>query len=146
MPEQTPLAVVDGLALTRSRPPAPRTSDELLVELPVGEPLEGHRPAARHSAPAAPGRRGYRLRGRHVRELRVVRMGSSVAVPDVPESDDRLVLQVLRQVPLGDLDAAQVSARAALPPSVVAMALDRLVRGGLARETVHDGRVRFGLA
>src|SRR5690349_23295184 len=118
MPEQTPLAVADTLAVTRSRPPAQRPpssasgdADALPVEAPVDATAEGHRPAARHSAPNAPGRRrppGYPMRGRHVRELRIVRVASAVTVPDVPAGDDRLVLQVLRQAPSGDLDAAQV--------------------------------------
>jgi hypothetical protein len=112
-------------------------------------------PVGRHSAPPqSPGLprlpgigrlRHYPLRGRHVREHRLVRVGGALAAPDVALTDDLLVLQVLRQRPLVDLDAAQVAAFSALPPSVVAPALDRLVRSGLARDTLVGGRVRFGL-
>jgi hypothetical protein len=87
----------------------------------------------------------YRLRGRHVREHRLVRVGGALAAPDVALADDLLVLQVLRLRPLVDLDAAQVAALTALPPSVAASSLDRLVRGGLARDVLVGGRVRFGL-
>jgi len=96
-------------------------------------------------APRPPGRRSRRPRGRHVREQRLVRVGAALAAPDLEVVDDVLVLQVLRRHGSGDLDAAQVSARSALPPSVVASALDRLVRGGLARDLLVDGRVRYGL-
>jgi hypothetical protein len=85
------------------------------------------------------------LRGRHVREHRLVRVGGALAAPDVAHADDLLVLAMLRLRPHVDLDAAQVAALAALPPSVVASALDRLVRSGLARDTLVGGRVRFGL-
>ena len=101
--------------------------------------------APQPDAPRPPGRRSRRPRGRHVREQRLVRVGAALAAPDLEVVDDVLVLQVLRRHGTGDLDAAQVSARSALPPSVVASALDRLVRGGLARDLLVDGRVRYGL-
>jgi DNA-binding IclR family transcriptional regulator len=75
----------------------------------------------------------------------MVRVGLALAAADIAVSDDLLVLQVLRLQPGGDLDPAQVAALSALPPSVVASSLDRLVRSGLARDALVDGRVRFGL-
>jgi hypothetical protein len=109
----------------------------------------GPKPAARHPAPRPPGpgpaTRRYKLRGRHVREHRMVRVGLALAAADIAVADDLIVLQVLRLQPFGDLDAAQVCALSALPPSIVAPSLDRLVRSGLAQDTLVDGRVRFGL-
>jgi len=105
-------------------------------------------PAARRPAPRTPGSGGsrrYRLRGRHIREHRMVRVGLALAAADIAVADDLLVLQVLRLQPLADLDPAQVCAVSALPPSIVASSLDRLVRSGLARDTLVDGRVRYGL-
>ena len=105
-------------------------------------------PAARRPAPRTPGPGGprrYRLRGRHIREHRMVRVGLALAAADIAVADDLLVLQVLRLQPLADLDPAQVCALSALPPSIVASSLDRLVRSGLARDCLVDGRVRFGL-
>ncbi|HEY6796926.1 MAG TPA: hypothetical protein VI248_19825 [Kineosporiaceae bacterium] len=87
----------------------------------------------------------YVLRGRHIREHRLVRVGGALAAPDVAIADDLLVLQVLRLRPAVDRDPAEVAALSALPPSVVASALDRLVRSGLARDSLVSGRVRFGL-
>ena len=109
----------------------------------------GARPAApRHPAaprPVVRAPRRYRLRGRHIREHRMVRVGLALAAADIAVADDLLVLQVLRLQPLADLDAAQVCALSALPPSIVASSLDRLVRSGLARDLLVDGRIRFGL-
>jgi hypothetical protein len=66
-------------------------------------------------------------------------------VPDVDHLEDRIVLQALRRHAGRDLDAAQVGVGAALPPSLTAPALDRLVRAGLAVGSVVDGRMRFSL-
>jgi hypothetical protein len=109
-------------------------------------------PGRRHAGwrwPRLPGAgRGarYPLQGRHVRRHRLVRVGGALAAPDVALADDLLVLQVLRLRPATDLDPAEVAALSALPPSIVAPALDRLARSGLARDALVGGRVRFGLS
>lgn len=141
-----PLALRDGPTVSLGAP-APlaggRTSPLATgASLPVARGPVPWRPASGTPVPAAPARR---MRGRHVREHRLVRVGLALAAADIAVADDLLVLQVLRLQPLGDLDAAQVSALSALPPSIVAPSLDRLVRSGLAKDRLVDGRVRFGL-
>jgi len=137
--QQVPLQQGTG-PLAPAAPPVPAQ----------GTPAAGRSavPAARRPAPRTPGPGGprrYRLRGRHIREHRMVRVGLALAAADIAVADDLLVLQVLRLQPLADLDPAQVCALSALPPSIVASSLDRLVRSGLARDCLVDGRVRFGL-
>ena len=84
------------------------------------------------------------MRGRHVRALGYLRPPVPVVVPETSTVEDRLVLQVLRRRPV-DLDAVQVAVLAALPPSVAAASLQRLVVNGLVRDTVVGARVRYGL-
>jgi hypothetical protein len=95
--------------------------------------------------PPIPPRPRNRLRGRHIRAQAVLRMPVPLTAAQTAIPEDRLVLQALRRCPAIDLDAAQVAALAALPPSVTASALDRLVRTGLARDALVHGTVRFGL-
>ena len=137
-----------GLVPEAPAPAAPAPAG-LVPEVPAPEAPRARGAATpRHPAPQVPGSgrsRRYGLRGRHVREHRLVRVGLALATADIAGPDDLLVLQALRRQPLGDLDAAQVSALAALPPSIVASALDRLVRSGLARDAQVGGRIRFGL-
>jgi hypothetical protein len=94
--------------------------------------------------PGIVGRR-YGLRGRHIRERGRLRPPVPLAVGQAVVAEDRLVLMVLRRRAAVDLDAAQVGAAAALPPSVTAPALDRLVRAGLVRAALVGGRERYGL-
>ena len=138
MTPSSPLAVPEALVLRRGGTPAPAAAPSRAAR------GEGAPVASRSTAPAETGRR-YGLRGRHIREHRLVRVGLALAAADIADADDLLVLQVLRRRPLGTLDAAQVAAEAALTPSAVASCLDRLVRSGLARDLLVDGRIRFGL-
>jgi len=99
-------------------------------------------------APAGPRpRSGGRGRlARHARDpFAALRAAGPLAVAEVADPADRVVLAVLRSAPLADLDACQVAARAALTPTAAAVVLDRLVRAGLARDVVVAGRPRFGL-
>ena len=89
--------------------------------------------------------RRYPLRGRHIRERGRLRAPVPLSVTHVDDLEERLVLGVLRRRAGVDLDAAQVGAAAALPPSLAAMALDRLVRAGLVTGSVVHGRQRFEL-
>ena len=103
----------------------------------------GAGPAGRPPRPT-PGATRPRMRGRHVRALGYLRPPVPVVLPETSTVEDRLVLQVLRRRPV-DLDAVQVAVLAALPPSVAAASLQRLVVNGLARDTVVGARVRYGL-
>jgi hypothetical protein len=100
---------------------------------------EGHRRPGRRS----PGRRSP-LRGRHIRPAGYSRVPIAQAVAEVVSVEEHLVLHVLRRRPV-DLDAVQVAALAALPPSVAVATLNELVRSGLARDVLVGNRLRFGL-
>jgi hypothetical protein len=89
-------------------------------------------------------RRRSRLRGRHIRPSGYSRVPIAPAVADVISVEEHLVLHVLRRRPV-DLDAVQVAALAALPPSVAVATLNELVRSGLARDVLVGNRLRFGL-
>ena len=97
------------------------------------EDQPGHRPQHRS-----------RLRGRHIRPAGYSRVPIAPAVADVLTVEEHLVLHVLRRRPV-DLDAVQVAAMAALPPSVAVATLNELVRSGLARDVLVGNRLRFGL-
>lgn len=91
------------------------------------------------------GSRRYPLRGRHIRDRGRLRAPVPLSVTHVGNPEDRLVLGVLRRRAGMDLDAAQIGAAASLPPSLAAIALDRLVQAGLVTGSVVDGRQRFEL-
>lgn len=148
MTQQSPVGILEAMVVRRSA--GGRASGTPAGTAPAPSRASarasstGLRAGRRAPAPPEDGSGRYRLRGRHIREHRMVRVGMALAAADIAVADDLLVLQVLRWR-AGDLDPAQVAAYSALPPSVVASALDRLVRSGLARDSLVDGRVRFGL-